>query len=161
MEDDDDIFNDVAWEDGTPLVNPDRKKTKSDVHKKLIGHTDVIKSVVDIEDDDDDDEEDDDDDATQLKGKGKNKLRSRQKQSLKRRAEESTRDKELALENGTLHPESKDDFERLLIAHPNSSFLWVQYMAFYLQSAAIEPARAIAARALRTIDYRDEDVSDD
>lgn len=55
-------------------------------------------------------------------------------------------------------PEHKDDFERMLIAQPNSSFLWVKYMAFHLQSADIDPARAVAARALRTIDYREEDV---
>jgi rRNA biogenesis protein RRP5 len=64
-----------------------------------------------------------------------------------------------ALADGTLVPEHKDDFERMLIAQPNSSFLWVQYMAHHLQSAAIDAARAVAARALRTIDYREEDVS--
>lgn len=63
-----------------------------------------------------------------------------------------------ALANGTLLPEHADDFERMLIAQPNSSFLWVQYMAFHLQSAAIDAARAVASRALRTIDYREEDV---
>jgi hypothetical protein len=56
-------------------------------------------------------------------------------------------------------PESQDDFERMLIAQPNSSYLWVQYIAFHLQSAAIDAARAVAVRALRTIDFREEDVS--
>lgn len=61
--------------------------------------------------------------------------------------------------DGTLVPETKDDFERMLIAQPNSSFLWVQYMAHHLQSAAVDAARAVAARALRTIDFREENVS--
>ena len=61
--------------------------------------------------------------------------------------------------DGTLVPESKDDFERLVIASPNSSFVWIQYMAFYLQSAEVETARNIAQRALRTIGFREETVS--
>ncbi len=54
-------------------------------------------------------------------------------------------------------PQSKNDFERLLIAQPNASHLWVQYMAFHLQSADIIGARAVAARALKTINFREED----
>ena len=61
--------------------------------------------------------------------------------------------------DGTLVPESKDDFERLVIASPNSSFVWIQYMAFYLQSAEVETARNIAQRALRTIGFCEETVS--
>lgn len=91
-------------------------------------------------------------------GKAK-KLRSKQKESVRRKAEQDIRKRESALADGTLVPESKDDFERMLIAQPNSSFLWVQYMAHHLQSAAIDAARAVAARALRTIDYREENVS--
>jgi rRNA biogenesis protein RRP5 len=56
-----------------------------------------------------------------------------------------------------LIPESSDDFERLLIAQPNSSFLWIHYIAHHLNSADVEAARMIANRALRTIHFREED----
>ena len=51
-------------------------------------------------------------------------------------------------------PESAEDFDRLLIGSPNSSMLWIQYMAFYLHSADIDKARAIAERSLKTISFR-------
>jgi rRNA biogenesis protein RRP5 len=63
-----------------------------------------------------------------------------------------------ALVDGTLVPENRDDFERLVIASPNSSYAWIQYMAFHLQSADVETARDVSARALRTIGFREEDV---
>lgn len=47
-----------------------------------------------------------------------------------------------------------EDFDRLVIAHPNSSALWVQYMAFFLHTAEVEKARAVAKRALATISFR-------
>ncbi|CRL24371.1 Tetratricopeptide-like helical [Penicillium camemberti] len=48
-------------------------------------------------------------------------------------------------------PQSVADFERLLLGEPDSSLLWLQYMAFQLELGEIEKARAIAERALRTI----------
>jgi rRNA biogenesis protein RRP5 len=65
----------------------------------------------------------------------------------------------LALAEGKLVPQSADDFERLIVANPNASFLWIQYMAFYVGSTDIDSARMIANRALRTINFREEEVS--
>jgi rRNA biogenesis protein RRP5 len=48
-------------------------------------------------------------------------------------------------------PQSVADFERLLLGEPDSSLLWLQYMAFQLELGEIEKARSIAERALRTI----------
>ena len=64
-----------------------------------------------------------------------------------------------ALVSGDALPESKNDFERLVIAQPNSSYVWIQYMTFYLQTADSAAARGIAERALRTVNFREEDVS--
>lgn len=44
----------------------------------------------------------------------------------------------------------------MLLAEPNSSFLWVQYMAFYLKMGDVDGARTVASRALRAIDFREE-----
>ncbi|GJJ09847.1 hypothetical protein Clacol_004071 [Clathrus columnatus] len=57
----------------------------------------------------------------------------------------------------TRRPESTDDFERVLLGSPNSSFLWIQYMSFQLQLSEIEKAREVGKRALRTINFREED----
>lgn len=54
-------------------------------------------------------------------------------------------------------PTSSSDFERLLLGSPNSSYLWIQYMSYYLQLSDIEKAREIGERALKTINYREED----
>lgn len=35
-------------------------------------------------------------------------------------------------------PETAEDFERLVVASPNSSLLWVKYMAFKLSLADVE-----------------------
>jgi len=47
-----------------------------------------------------------------------------------------------------------DDFDCLVVTSPNSSLVWLQYMAFHLESAEIEKARAIAERGLKTISFR-------
>ncbi|EAW14463.1 putative rRNA biogenesis protein RRP5 [Aspergillus clavatus NRRL 1] len=48
-------------------------------------------------------------------------------------------------------PQSVADYERLLLGEPDSSLLWLQYMAFQLELGELEKAREIAERALRTI----------
>jgi rRNA biogenesis protein RRP5 len=53
-------------------------------------------------------------------------------------------------------PQSVADFERLLLGQPNSSYLWLSYMAFQLQLSEIQKAREIAERAIQTINIREE-----
>ncbi|KAI3446386.1 hypothetical protein Pfo_003051 [Paulownia fortunei] len=53
-------------------------------------------------------------------------------------------------------PRNADEFEKLIRSSPNSSFIWIKYMAFMLSLADIEKARSIAERALRTINIREE-----
>ena len=53
-------------------------------------------------------------------------------------------------------PESTADFERLLLGQPNSSVLWLSYMAFQLQLSEVSKAREIAERALKIINIREE-----
>ncbi|ODO00747.1 rRNA biogenesis protein RRP5 [Cryptococcus wingfieldii CBS 7118] len=54
-------------------------------------------------------------------------------------------------------PSSTAEYERALLASPNSSFLWIQYMSFYLQLHEIEKARKIGRQALEKISYREEE----
>ena len=44
-------------------------------------------------------------------------------------------------------PETADDFERLLLGSPNSSYLWIKYMAYQLSLADIDAARCVARAA--------------
>ncbi|KAL8716068.1 MAG: hypothetical protein Q9225_006249 [Loekoesia sp. 1 TL-2023] len=54
-------------------------------------------------------------------------------------------------------PQSVADYERLLLGQPNSSVLWLGYMAFQLQLSEVDRAKEIAERALRTIHIREQD----
>lgn len=56
----------------------------------------------------------------------------------------------------TRAPQSVADFERLLIGNPDSSIMWMNYMSFQLQLSEIDKAREIGERALKTINYREE-----
>ncbi|GAA5941768.1 Rrp5p [Sporobolomyces koalae] len=54
-------------------------------------------------------------------------------------------------------PTSVADFERLLLGSPNSSYLWIQYIAFFVGLSQLDKAREIAKRALTSISFREED----
>ena len=54
-------------------------------------------------------------------------------------------------------PTTKEEFERLVVGSPDSSLVWVQYMALVMGSGELEAARAIAKRALERINFRLED----
>lgn len=51
-------------------------------------------------------------------------------------------------------PETAEDFDRVVLSSPNNSVLWLQYMAYHLQTTNIDKARAVAERALKTISFR-------
>ncbi len=65
-------------------------------------------------------------------------------------------EEDLTADLATKAPESSSDFERLLLGSPNSSFLWIQFMSFALQLSDVDKAREIARRALKVINYREE-----
>ncbi|KAM0789071.1 hypothetical protein ACM66B_003134 [Microbotryomycetes sp. NB124-2] len=54
-------------------------------------------------------------------------------------------------------PASAADFERLLLGEPSSSFLWIQYVSFFIGLSQLDKARETAQRALKTINFRQED----
>ena len=53
-------------------------------------------------------------------------------------------------------PQSATDYERLLMGQPDSSELWIAYMALQMQVSELSKAREIAERALRTINIREQ-----
>eukprot|EP01028_Stygiella_incarcerata_P008736 TRINITY_DN389_c0_g1_i2.p1 TRINITY_DN389_c0_g1~~TRINITY_DN389_c0_g1_i2.p1 ORF type:complete len:1647 (-),score=558.97 TRINITY_DN389_c0_g1_i2:437-5377(-) len=60
-------------------------------------------------------------------------------------------------ERDSVVPTSPEDFDRLLLTSPNASYLWIQYMAFYIGRSQIEGARRIAKRAIEIISIREEE----
>lgn len=64
--------------------------------------------------------------------------------------------RERQLMDNDREPTTVDDFDRLVLASPNSSLIWLKYMTFHLQQAEIEKAKAVGLRALKTISFRDE-----
>jgi rRNA biogenesis protein RRP5 len=56
----------------------------------------------------------------------------------------------------TRTPQSTADFERMLLGSPNSSYLWLQFMAFQLQLSEIDKAREVGRRALKAINFRED-----
>jgi rRNA biogenesis protein RRP5 len=53
-------------------------------------------------------------------------------------------------------PTSPEQFERVLMMDKNNSFIWIKYMAFYLDTAEIAKSRSIAKKACATINFREE-----
>ena len=53
-------------------------------------------------------------------------------------------------------PQTASDYERLLLGQPDSSALWIAYMAFHMQVSELSKAREIAERGIKTINVREE-----
>ena len=106
-----------------------------------------------------DSEGDSDDDSGEEGDEGEPSSRSRrarEKARLSKLEEESLRRREAELLDGSAAPETPEDMERLVLARPNSSFLWIQYVALKLKALDVEGGRRVAQRALRTIHFREE-----
>ncbi|KAK4650317.1 rRNA biogenesis protein rrp5 [Podospora pseudocomata] len=53
-------------------------------------------------------------------------------------------------------PQTTSDYERLLLGQPDSSELWIAYMAFQMQVSDLASARQVAERAIKTINIKEE-----
>ena len=84
--------------------------------------------------------------------------RARRKE--KKAQEEALRVRERALAAGDSTPHTEADFQRLLVGSPNSSYLWIAYMAHLAGLGEPGQARAVAQRALSgqpgSISYREQ-----
>lgn len=106
-------------------------------------------------------ESENDEDTSDSEDEGevhKSSHKSRRKQAQRRKEEQEITRREVALADGTAdeNPETAADFERLLAGNPNSSEIWIKYMAFHLSLADITAAREVASRAFERIEFREE-----
>lgn len=70
--------------------------------------------------------------------------------------EERIRKIEEELANPEHDPHTPDQFERALMKDRNSSYTWIKYMAFHLETAETEKARTVAKKAIASINFREE-----
>ncbi|KII74047.1 Protein RRP5 [Thelohanellus kitauei] len=77
-------------------------------------------------------------------------------EKMKKLSEKEIRVIEAKLASNLLQPTTPEDFDRLVAKSPNSSIVWINYMAYYLQAFELEKARKIVERALKQICYREE-----
>ncbi|XP_077992848.1 protein RRP5 homolog [Glandiceps talaboti] len=102
-----------------------------------------------------DDSDVDNEDADVIKEPPKKKTRKEKLQEEKEK-EQLLYKTELAMMDPNRTPETSDDFDRLVLSSPDSSLVWIQYMAFHLHTGEVEKARVVAERALKTISFRNE-----
>ncbi|CAH1110436.1 unnamed protein product [Psylliodes chrysocephalus] len=92
---------------------------------------------------------DDEVEETMVKKKKKLSAAERAQQAKEEEARISKIENELA--DSTRTPESAEQFDRLLLANPNSSELWTKYIAFHTAATEFDKARVVARRALEAI----------
>ncbi|KAG8226323.1 hypothetical protein J437_LFUL011436, partial [Ladona fulva] len=88
--------------------------------------------------------------------KGKKGKKKKERTALRAEEEARIREAEERLMDADTAPQTADDFDRLVLSSPDSSIIWLKYVAFHLQNTEIEKARAVAQRALKTINFREE-----
>ncbi|CAO1404946.1 unnamed protein product [Diamesa tonsa] len=99
------------------------------------------------------DEDSDEDDTKDVK---KLKLSGAERYQKYVDEEDRIRKIEEELADPNLVPHTPDQFERALLKDRNSSFLWISYMAFHLETAETEKARGVAKKAISTMNFREE-----
>ena len=84
------------------------------------------------------------------------KLSKHAKKRQKEERERAIHAAELRRLQGEVAPASEAEFQQLLLASPNSSYVWIKYMAFLISLGELDRARAEAERGLQTIDFRED-----
>lgn len=64
--------------------------------------------------------------------KKKKKLTPKERNDMAREEEERIRKIEKDLADSALQPQNAEQFDRLLLANPNSSILWTRYISFHI-----------------------------
>jgi rRNA biogenesis protein RRP5 len=181
--DDDDSDDDVDMDDAGALLKILGTDNAGDSDGDEDDEDDEDEDEDDEEDDEDDDEEEDDDEDVEMedqpakkksKGLGAGKKsewsadpfdepeseseeqsKDNEKTKKKRRNRDEIQvDRTAELDaNG---PQTSSDYERLLLGQPDSSELWIAYMAFQMQVSELSKAREVAERAIKSINIREE-----
>lgn len=98
---------------------------------------------------------DDEEEPEEEPKRKKKKLSAAERREQEREKERKIRQREEALASNQV-PNSIDQFDKLVLSSPDSSLVWLQYMAYHLQATEIDKARAVVKRAIKTINFREE-----
>uniref|UniRef100_A0AAG5CNF0 S1 motif domain-containing protein n=1 Tax=Anopheles atroparvus TaxID=41427 RepID=A0AAG5CNF0_ANOAO len=101
-------------------------------------------------------EEDSEEEDEQKQADTKKRLTAKERFESMKLEEERLRKIEEELANPSTDPHTPDQFDRLVLAQPNNSMLWIRYMVFHMESVELDKARAVARRALKSINFREE-----
>ena len=83
------------------------------------------------------------------------RLSKAQRRRQKAADERAVQQQERALAAGEQDgPQSAAQHEQAIMAQPDASIVWIQYMAFLISLGEVEKARGLAERAVQTINYR-------
>jgi len=112
------------------------------------GFSNALSKKTDAKDDDESstESEDEEEAASSAKSSKKSRLQSDEWVALR----------EKALASSDEVPQSASDYERLLAVSPQSSYLWIQYMAFHVSLTEVDLARTATSRATSAVSFRDE-----
>lgn len=125
----------------TTVVTPEEKNVVTNFWTMDFGTVQSSNANADFEMDVDDDAEE-----------GGNKKTHKQGPS-----ETDIRNLEEALASSTNIPSSVAEFERLVLATPNNSLIWIKFMVFHLQALEVDKARHVFRRVLKSINFRWQD----
>lgn len=103
--------------------------------------------------------QDDDEDKEDKEGEKKKKthLSKKEKKELDRlENEQVAKTEQRVLDGEDAEPETVDEFDRLVLASPDSSLCWIKYVAFHMGKQQYDLARAVVKRALEKINFREE-----
>ncbi|XP_056630558.1 protein RRP5 homolog [Diorhabda sublineata] len=141
-------------EDESQMDNSDIEMDEPDIVEKTSNSKALISGVNsffqtngDVKREDSSSDEEDQD----INVKKKKKLTAVERAQAAREEEERILKIEKQLADTTRAPESAEEFDRLLLANPNSSQLWTKYIAFHTAATEFDKARAVAKRALEAI----------
>ncbi|KAG6076403.1 hypothetical protein E4U31_002427 [Claviceps sp. LM219 group G6] len=94
----------------------------------------------------------DDEEASENEGDKKKDDKTKKKKKARKAEIEVDRTADLDAHG----PQTSSDYERLLLGQPDSSELWIAYMAFQMQVSELSKAREVAERAIKSINIREE-----
>eukprot|EP00088_Acartia_fossae_P015650 TRINITY_DN1860_c0_g1_i2.p1 TRINITY_DN1860_c0_g1~~TRINITY_DN1860_c0_g1_i2.p1 ORF type:complete len:1447 (+),score=367.26 TRINITY_DN1860_c0_g1_i2:45-4343(+) len=104
-----------------------------------------------------DEEESDLDEDSDKNDKEKKHISKKEAKRLRREEEKAAEMQEdKIIQGANAPPQTEQEFEKLVASSPNSSLVWIQFMAHYLQSCQYDQARAVAKRAVDRINFREE-----
>lgn len=115
----------------TPNSEQQNKKRKSDVSIPSMADFFALDDTNKTQEDPSSDDEPAED-SQNTKQQKKKKLTAAERAELARQEEEKIRQIENELANPDKVPETAEQFDRLVLANPNSSKIWAQYIAFHL-----------------------------